>query len=237
MKQKQLSVNARQDNKLKSIIALRPWEPALVIVFLSLGLFLELADDVWRREGFSWDAPIMLAIHRYSTPLLDRVMWFITQTGSAVGVFLLVLLVAWLWQHRFQLEAGMFVISFVGGEIITALLKQFFARPRPDVFPPLASEHSYSFPSGHTIAAVSFYGLLAFFLWRQGRKELAFFSGLWVLAIAFSRVYLGVHYPSDVLGALAVGAIWFVIVTTGFDWLHRTRERNKPLNLNNAEKK
>jgi len=205
-----------RDSTLKLIAILRRWWPAWVVILLSLGLFVELADDVWRREGFTWDAPIMLAIHRYSTPLLDRIMWLVTETGSVIGILLLVLLAAWLWRNRFRLEAVMFVLSFAGGEIITALLKQFFARPRPDVFPPLMTEHSYSFPSGHTIAAVSLYGLLAIFLWRHNRKGLALFSGGWVLAVALSRVDLGMHYPSDVLGALAVGIIWIILVSIGF---------------------
>ena len=212
------------ESTLKLVTLLRQWWPAWVAILLSLGLFVELADDVWRSEGFTWDAPIMLAIHRYSTPLLDRIMWLVTETGSAIGILLLFLLAAWLWRNRFRLEAAMFVLSFAGGEIITALLKQLFARPRPDVFPPLMTEHSYSFPSGHTIAAVSLYGLLAIFLWRRNRKGLALISGGWVLAVALSRVYLGVHYPSDVLGALAVGIIWIILVSIGFDRLQAHRK-------------
>ncbi len=184
----------------------------LVLLALLAWLFLELADDVWRHEGFPWDAPVMLAIHRLSRPWLDTAMWWVTQTGSVLAVVFLAILVVWFLSKRKTPEAILFPASFFGAISMNYLLKQVFARPRPEVFPPLVVEHTYSFPSGHTIASVSLYGLLAVYLWDQGRRALAFLSAFWVLAVAFSRVYLGAHYPSDVLGAMAVGGIWVICV-------------------------
>jgi membrane-associated phospholipid phosphatase len=175
-------------------------------------LFIELADDVWRREGFPWDAPSMLAIHRLSRPWLDTTMWWVTQTGSALAVLFLAILVAWLLYERRTPEAVLFPASFFGAVSVNYLLKQVFARPRPEIFPPLVVSHTYSFPSGHTIASASLYGLLAVYLWDEGRKTLALLSAFWILAVAFSRVYLGAHYPSDVLGAMAMGGIWVICV-------------------------
>ena len=185
---------------------------AAVLLVLFAWLFLELADDVWRREGFPWDAPVMLAIHRLSRPWLDTVMWWVTQTGSALAVVFLAILVVWFLYKKKTPEAILFPASFFGAVSMNYLLKQVFARPRPEVFAPLVVEHTYSFPSGHTIASVSLYGLLAVYLWDQGRRALAFLSAFWILAVAFSRVYLGAHYPSDVLGAMAVGGIWVICV-------------------------
>jgi undecaprenyl-diphosphatase len=92
------------------------------------------------------------------------------------------------------------------------LLKLLFARPRPNVFPPLTLETSFSFPSGHTMAAVAFYGLIAILLWRDHHYGWALLPGLWVPLVALSRIYLGVHYPSDVLASLAVGTIWLALI-------------------------
>jgi len=192
------------------------WISAVALVLLLSALFLELANDVWRHEGFSWDAPIMLAVHRYSRPWLDRVMLWITQTGVNFAILLLVLLVAWLWRHHDRLEALTFAVSWFGAVSINGLLKILFQRPRPVIFPPLVTTHSYSFPSGHTISAISFYGLTALFLWHRGHRTTAFLAGFWVFAVAFSRVYLGAHYPSDVVGALAAGGIWLILIWEGY---------------------
>jgi len=80
------------------------------------------------------------------------------------------------------------------------------------VFPPLTTETSYSFPSGHAMAAVAVYGVLALLLWQRGKRGWAVLAGAWVPLVAISRVYLGVHYPSDVLASLALGTIWLIIV-------------------------
>ncbi len=194
------------------------WLLSLVIVFGAAFTFLELAEDVWLKEGFSWDAPVMRAIHRLSTPWLDTVMKSITFTASGAAVVLAAGIALWLWRWRRQrLEALTVIVTLTGSVIINTLLKLAFARPRPDVFPPLTVEHSYSFPSGHTSTAVAFYGLLAVLLWRAHHHGWALLPGVWVLAVALSRVYLGVHYPSDVLGSLALGVLWIFAIMFVYD--------------------
>ncbi len=167
----------------------------LTLLVLFAWVFMELADDVWRWEGFSWDAPVMLATHRLSQPWFDVVMWGVTQTGSALAVaFLAGLAIWWIYKGK-KLEAILFPASFFGAASLNYILKQIFGRPRPGIFPPPVVERTYSFPSGHTIAAVSLYSLLAVYLWDVGRKALALLSALWILAVAFSRVYLGATIP------------------------------------------
>jgi undecaprenyl-diphosphatase len=100
--------------------------------------------------------------------------------------------------------------------LLNQVLKLFFARPRPDVFPPLTVEHSYSFPSGHMMAAVSVYGFIALILWKRRQRLLALMSALLIPVVGFTRIYLGVHYPSDVVGALAVGVAWLFLVYAGY---------------------
>ncbi len=197
---------------------------AIVLLFVLLGLFLELAGNVWRQEGFAWDAPLMLGIHRYSRPWLDQVMLWVTKTGSDLAFVFLMTLSAWLLYSGKRLEALFFIASFVGAVSLNYLLKLLFARPRPEVFPPLVVARTYSFPSGHTVAAVSLYGLLALYLWHEGLRVLASISASWVLVVGFSRIYLGAHYPSDVLGAMAVGGIWLIIMWKAYTRLAQDRE-------------
>jgi undecaprenyl-diphosphatase len=181
-----------------------------------------LAEDVWLKEGFSWDAPLMRAIHRLSTPWLDAIMKGITFTASSAAVVLAAGIALWLWHgQRKRLEALAVIVTLTGSVAINTILKLVFARPRPDIFPPLTVEHSYSFPSGHTSTAIALYGLIAVLLWRAHHRGWALLSGLWVLLVALSRVYLGVHYPSDVLGSLALGVLWIFAVTFVYDGYQR----------------
>lgn len=196
-----------------------------VIASLAI-IFARLATDVWFQEDFAWDAQVMLAIHTLSRPWLDSVVRAITLTGGELAAVIALGVVVWRWRvHRLRpherLDAATVLIAFGGAVCINAALKLLFARPRPAVFPPLVSESSYSFPSGHAVAAVALYGLLAVLLWRRGRYGWAIFSGAWVVVVALSRVYLGVHYPSDVLASLAHGTLWLIVVLFARDWYER----------------
>ncbi len=198
------------------------WLVALGLLLTAVILFLELAEDVWLKEGFNWDATIMLRIHSLHTPWLDKIFWLITQTAGPLVVVLVVGTAVWFWQHGERTIAMLFIVSFAGTFLLNSVLKLIFARPRPNLFPPLVVEHSYSFPSGHTMAAIAYYGLLALVLWQRGRRGWAILAGLWVPLVALSRVYLGAHYPSDVLASLAVGTIWLVIVWFTYTGQHVT---------------
>lgn len=192
--------------------ALRVWLPALLLVTAATAVFIDLAGNVWLREGFGWDIPLMQAIHSYSAPWLDALMIGITHLGTygagltGIGVSL------WMWNRHDRMHIWALWISFGGAVVINAALKLLFARPRPTVFPPLMAEISYSFPSGHTIAAVTLYGFLALLLWHNRRWLQGLLVALIIPLVALSRVYLGVHYPSDVLGALAIGILWLAPV-------------------------
>jgi undecaprenyl-diphosphatase len=198
--------------------AIRAWWMTILLVILPLWLFLHLAKDVRLNEGFTWDLSLMLALHGLSQPWLDTVFVMITQTGGGlVGLFLLVTAV-YLWRRQQQQTAVLFMAACSGAMALNSLLKLLFARPRPDVFPPFYVVTNYSFPSGHTMLAVMFYGLLAIWLWHNKKFGWAIFSGFWILLVALSRVYLGVHYPSDVLASLAVGILFLVIIVTIYKW-------------------
>lgn len=202
------------------------WLVALGVLFAAVTLFLELAEDVWLNEVFVWDATIMLDIHSLNQPWLDKLFWLITQTGGPLIILPAAGTAVWFRRHNDRLTTRLVLASFGGTLLLNTVLKLLFARPRPNLFPPLVVENSYSFPSGHTMAAAAVYGLLALLLWQRGRYGWAIGAALWVLLIALSRVYLGAHYPSDVLASLALGTIWLVIV-----WFTKTGQH-----VNNVEK-
>ena len=198
--------------KSRSAQFLIRWLLGLKIIAVLIVVFAKLAEDVWFQEGFSWDAPIILAIHSLGNPTLDTFMRFVTQTGETGAIAIVILLAGWfVWKHR-RVESLSVLIVFGGAVAINSLLKLLFARPRPNLFPPLVLESGFSFPSGHVTASVAVYGFLAIVLWQNKHYGWALLSSAWIFMVAISRIYLGVHYPSDTIAAIAFTSLWLIVV-------------------------
>lgn len=198
---------------LKEIYLNWRWLIIFLVVLASAYIFVDLSGDVWLNEGFTWDIPIILSIHQSSSPLLDTIFTMITDTSGPIGIMIPVAIASlWLWRRNERFQMATVIFSTVGMGIITSVLKLIFQRPRPDVFPPLVPQVSYSFPSGHTGSAVAFYGLMGVLLWHEGYYVAAVLCWVWVILVMLSRIYLGAHYPSDVLASLALGIIWVVLL-------------------------
>jgi membrane-associated phospholipid phosphatase len=163
------------------------------------------------------DVTISAWFHAHTHPVLTQVMLGITHVHSTMGICLLASGIALLlvrWQRFWWLLA--LGLSVPGGLILNAAVKQLFQRARPHFDDPLLSLTSYSFPSGHTAGATVFYGFLTVLLLahvRQRRWRVAIIAGAicMVTLVALSRIYLGVHYPSDVIGAIFEGLIWLAL--------------------------
>jgi len=184
-----------------------------IVLIICAGLvYWELGFGLLKDGAIAWDEPLMLALHSMSQPWLDRLFMAITQTGATLIVFPVLAMVVYLWRRSEKITAVLLIISAVIFPLVSLVIKEEFGRPRQTVFPPLVVEHTFSFPSGHTLTAVGVYGLIAVLLWQRGHRWLGTLSGIWVFMIALSRVYLGAHYPSDVLASLAVGTILLTIV-------------------------
>ncbi len=218
--QQQTGVNSRR--------RLVGWGLVALLAVVAAAVFLALARTIWLQQSFSWDEPIMLAIHSLATPWLDWLMKAVTRAADAGAVLVTGIAALWLWRRRRRAETVALLICVAGAATINAVLKRVFARPRPLVFPPLTVELTYSFPSGHTITAVALYGFLAILLWRAGHRVWALLASAMIPLIGFSRIYLGVHYPSDVLGAMALGILWLILVMIGLAWYdHGHQGRNR----------
>ncbi len=177
--------------------------------------FHEQISDPWLRTA---DAAIANYLHQRSTPWLTGFMFTLSVIGSWKVMFPVVaLLFVWLLIRRSRGDGLILVAAVAGASIINILLKLLFQRPRPSPLWALAHETSFSFPSGHSVTAMAFYGTVAFLLWRRvesrvARAAIVITTILLILGTGASRVYLGVHYPSDVAAGFLVGATWVATV-------------------------
>jgi len=186
--------------------------PAVLLLLVS-GLVYWLLGFGLKEDGwFAWDITLMLALHGLNQPWLDQLFLAITHTAQVFIVVPLLVMVIYLWRRSERITAIIMLATAAIFPLVSWVVKQEFGRPRQHVFSPVDVEHTYSFPSGHTLTAVGVYGFIAVLLWQRRYQLLAVLSALWVLIIAVSRVYLGAHYPSDVLASLAVGTFMLVIV-------------------------
>lgn len=203
----------------------------LAISVICLRVFYELAEEVFTEQEFTRiDAVVAGELHAAATPGATSFFLILTTLGFQVlGVIALVVGIYFLWKREW-LRLGLWTIGLIGGELLNLLLKQWFARARPSFADPLAVALNYSFPSGHSTMSLIMYGLLAYFLWLGTRRRwvhVLVTSALIVLIllIGFSRLYLGVHYVSDVLAGFATGGVWlsFCITTMNFVLDRRAR--------------
>ena len=209
---------------------------AFVLSVLCIIGFAMVSLFVKDHQIIGFDRTIISAVQGLESPGLTKVMKLFTFIGSTEFVIILsLLLVFFLYkvlQHR--LEVVLFIVVLMGSGIINQLLKQFFHRVRPD-FHRLIEISGYSFPSGHAMNAFTVYVMISFLLWRHissrlGRGVLIFFSTMMILAIGISRIYLGVHYPSDVIGGYLASGVW-VSMAIFFFQFYKEKRYNRKYNL------
>lgn len=194
-------------------------------------LFGGVAEDVVHRDPLTY-VDIVLAqwLQDHAVESLTVLMLAVTHAHDWAPVLgatvLLCCFFAWKRQPEWLLVA---FIAMPGGMLLNWVLKLAFRRPRPSVGAYVQALQSYSFPSGHTVAATLFYGLVAVYLvsiarsWTQ-RVTIVWVASACIVVVAFSRLYLGVHYLSDVLSAMAVGAFWLALCVTTVHTLAAVRE-------------
>jgi len=202
-------------------------------------LFGGIAEDVVHGDPLTIvDKQVAIWFNDHSTPALNKAMMIITSLGSTPiisGITVLTFFLL-LWR-RYWYRLLALVLTIPGGMLLNLLLKSAFARQRPTFENPIVTLTSYGFPSGHTMAATLLYGALAVFVilaiqaWRW-RMLAVLVAWLVILLVGFSRIYLGTHYLSDVLAAIAVGVAWLALCLTAVDTLRRRR-----LALQSAESK
>lgn len=189
----------------------------MLVVVLGVWGFVALADEVTEGDTRTFDEWLIRALRGSERPLwLDSGMRDLTALGSVAVLTLVTAGVAGFLAIRRQSHAlGLLGAALVGGLLFNATLKGYFARPRPDLIPHLAHVTSPSFPSGHSLLSTVVYLTLGALLARlvKERHLKIYVVGL-ALLLAFlvgvSRIYLGVHYPTDVLAGWTIGLIWAI---------------------------
>ena len=195
-------------------------------------LFGGIAEDVMSGDPLTVvDKHVAEWFHHRTTPRLATAMQVITGFGSPLwvtGIAVAAGLV--LWRKRCWYRLLVLALVVPGGMALLPLLKMAFHRRRPSFDDAFSIFQGYSFPSGHTMAATLLYGLLAVFAvqafgtWRR-RAPAVLGALVMVLLVGFSRVCLGAHYVSDVLGAVAAGSAWLALSVTAVDALRQSRGR------------
>ena len=179
--------------------------------------FFELADEVLEGDSRAFDRTVLLWIHDTFPDWLDGPMRLVTALGNVyVVVPLLAVAVFVFYRGGRRLSAVLLVVSTGGSIVLTTVLKGVFQRTRPELIESGYQASFYSFPSGHATVAVGFYGMLtvilAYRLRGAARWAVAFCGLLVVLLIGLSRLYLGVHYPTDILAGYLSALLWLVCV-------------------------
>lgn len=208
------------ESPLKSLTVRR------IIVYLTLGIaaglltliFYELAEQLLEDELVAFDDMVLYYLQQWagSSGAVVMTMRGITRLGDGIVQTLLCLIVcATLWLRGSRRNSVMLALCLGGGWVLNYMLKAWFGRERPEQeF--LVDAAGFSFPSGHAMVSICFYGMLGYLLYRQlrcrTRASWLFPAAAVCLAIAIgvSRVYLGVHYASDVIAGLAAGGIWLI---------------------------
>jgi undecaprenyl-diphosphatase len=204
----------------------------LVVALAALVLLAALTNAVMQGRAAAFDAAVRNGVHAASFPALTYAMRGVSDLGEAVFLVALGVIVAWRLVSLGQRHhAVFFVIATLGAELIDQALKFWIERPRPEAFfgpQPLG----YSFPSGHAFVSCCFYLAVAEIL-IDDQRWLDMKLAVWALAIlltgliGLSRVYLGVHYPTDVFGGYAAAIAWLSMVRAG-QKLRARREVRRP---------
>ncbi len=184
-------------------------------VLIPLSLFGVLALDVISQRDFFFDRPILFFMRSHTSPLLDAVMLFFSLVGARFGVLPVDMLVLIMLLRRRRWGDVLFWGLAVGGAALLNLTaKQAFARIRPELWLSIAPETTYSFPSGHAMASTALATALLVLLWPTSWRWIVLGIGaVFVVLVGLSRVYLGVHYPSDVLAGWAASTAWVLGVS------------------------
>jgi undecaprenyl-diphosphatase len=204
---------------------------ACMVLVAAFGM---LADEVFEiRSGPNpVDQLFGIALTGARTPALTTVMRDVTALGDFRFLLLAAPGVIWLLaQVGHRVSALLFAGCVLGGFAVETALKITFARARPDLWPALVAEKTYSFPSGHTTMATVFFGGLVavvFHLRKSRLERVAAVAGgaIAILAVATSRVYLGAHWATDTAAGMLVGLFWVVVYAFGTEYFaRRTRAR------------
>jgi membrane-associated phospholipid phosphatase len=206
----------------------------LLVLALGLWAFSAVAEEVSEGDtGF--DDRLANWLHAHATEPLTTFFEAVTRLGNGIVLAGVTAISAYLLaRRRVFRDAVLMILAYCGAEVLSYALKLGFRRDRPFFTDPLATAKTYSFPSGHATVSVATYGALAFVLARHLRERRARLAVLGAAAflvslIGFSRLYLGVHFLSDVIAGVCAGTAWVAFCVVVLDLHERWRSRGQTL--------
>lgn len=198
-----------------------------IILFLCVVLFLAILQNVFYDEQLVLDSIFYnLVVQNMRAPTLTTILIIITNLGSAITLISLAILSIILIKNK---KIGLCIsLNLIISTLLNVILKNIVQRPRPEGYR-LIDESGYSFPSGHSMVNTAFYGLLIYLVLRNVKNSklkytLVTLISLLIIGIGFSRIYLGVHYASDVLAGFLISIAYLVVFTT---FMHDTLKIEK----------
>ncbi|WP_088888849.1 phosphatase PAP2 family protein [Leptolyngbya ohadii] len=193
------------------------WLPLLLLLFfgvyLPLQAFIVLALKIWQLEGgFAWEVPLLMTIHDTTTPTLDRLALIFTQFGSVKTIGPIACLIAGglFFQKRWR-SLVYLAMTLLGCGAINLAAKAHWHRLRPHLWEGHILPTDFSFPSGHAMTSMAFAIVLMVLAWRsRWRSAVVALAIGYVVTIGWTRLYLGVHYPSDILAGWMLAIAWAI---------------------------
>ncbi len=227
-----MSTNIKPDQPRLSVPVLLYIASALALCALFVFALARFHEDLSHPRIEHLDRAILEGIHAQDTPWLTALARILSFIGSPMTLFPAIpIAAAILWRHGPHRDAALLLLGMAGGGLLESTIKLHYRRIRPDVPWAFVHERSFSFPSGHSVLAAVLYGLLAYLTLKRCHTALQRAAVLLacvslILAIGASRIYLGAHFPSDVLAGYFVGATWLLFLFIGDRTLGPTTPRS-----------
>lgn len=198
---------------------------ALTASLTLLVIFIGIAAGISGNRPLMFDEPILLFLHAQASPLLTAFFTTVTHLGDSVVIILLIMGLAAYYTYRKMYHKALFVTFGIGGVVVAnTLLKSIFQRERPALWAHLVNETNFSFPSGHAMLSAAFATMLVILFWETKYRWLVVvLATVGTVIVGLSRLYLGVHYPSDILAGWCVSAVCVLLVSIVLKFFYRKK--------------
>jgi undecaprenyl-diphosphatase len=214
----------------------------LVAFVLCIGFgiaFGYIASAIGNDTIVGFDTAVIGFVQGLEAPWLTSIMKVFTWIGSGyvVAPIALIGFIVLYFVLHYRQQAFLLIVVIAGSVLLNSVLKNYFKRERPEIHR-ILDANGFSFPSGHSMMAFALYAIIAYIAWRNvktsvSRILLLLFAAFMIIMIGMSRIYLGVHYPSDVVGGFAASALWLTIAISVYAYFQSKREKKEgPFRVN-----
>lgn len=200
----------------------------ILCIFFAIA-FGYIATAVGNKSIAHFDTAVIGFVQGLEAPWLTSIMKVFTWIGSGYVVALIALIgfMVLYFVLRYRHQAFLLISVIAGSVLLNSVLKLYFRRERPEIHR-IMDANGFSFPSGHTMMAFALYAIIAYIAWRNVKKTmsrvvLVLFTAFMIIMIGTSRIYLGVHYPSDIVGGFAASALWVTIAISVYAYFQNKR--------------